>query len=85
MTIALLLLVALLAFSNGANDNSKGVATLVGYGAARPFQAHDLLTDAHYLWQGPRNYVLIDPHSVPAQIFRLRRRVRTEQDFDYFL
>ena len=58
---------------------------LLGVDPARPFQAHDLLTDAHYLWQGPRNYVLIDPQTVPAQIFRLRRRVRTEQDFDYFL
>ena len=58
---------------------------VLGVDPARPFQAHDLLTDAHYLWQGPRNYVLIDPQSVPAQIFHLRRRVRTEQDFDYFL
>ncbi len=58
---------------------------MLGLDSARPFQAHELLTDAHYLWQGPRNYVLIDPDSVPAQIFRLRRRVRTEQDFDYFL
>jgi PiT family inorganic phosphate transporter len=39
MTIALLLLVGLLAFANGANDNSKGVATLVGFGAARPMPA----------------------------------------------
>src|SRR4051812_21407863 len=39
MTITLLLLVALLAFANGSNDNSKGVATLVGFGAARPTQA----------------------------------------------
>jgi PiT family inorganic phosphate transporter len=39
MTIALILLVALLAFANGSNDNSKGVATLVGFGAARPTQA----------------------------------------------
>jgi starch synthase (maltosyl-transferring) len=53
--------------------------------SARPFQAHELLTGAHYLWQGPRNYVVIDPRSAPAQIFQLRRRVRTEQDFDYFL
>jgi starch synthase (maltosyl-transferring) len=58
---------------------------LLGVDPTRPFQAHDLLTDAHYLWQGPRNYVQIDPHSSPAQIFRLRRQVRTEQDFDYFL
>jgi PiT family inorganic phosphate transporter len=36
MVVALLVLVALLAFANGANDNCKGVATLVGYGAARP-------------------------------------------------
>jgi starch synthase (maltosyl-transferring) len=57
----------------------------LGVDPARPFQAHDLLTDAHYLWQGQRNYVRIDPHSVPAQIFHLRHRVRTEQDFDYFL
>lgn len=34
MTIALLLMVAFLAYANGSNDNSKGVATLVGYGAA---------------------------------------------------
>jgi len=57
----------------------------LGVDPSRPFQAHDLLTDAHYLWQGKRNYVRIDPQSVPAQIFRLRHRVRTERDFDYFL
>ena len=39
MTVLLLILVALLAYANGSNDNSKGVATLVGYGAARPGQA----------------------------------------------
>ncbi|HUF79407.1 MAG TPA: alpha-1,4-glucan--maltose-1-phosphate maltosyltransferase [Thermoanaerobaculia bacterium] len=51
----------------------------------RPFQVHDLLTDARYLWQGPRNYVELDPASVPAHVFRIRRRARTEEDFDYFL
>jgi PiT family inorganic phosphate transporter len=36
MTIALLVLAALLvAFANGANDNAKGIATLVGSGMAR--------------------------------------------------
>lgn len=34
MPFLLLLLLALLAFANGANDNSKGVATLVGFGTA---------------------------------------------------
>lgn len=57
----------------------------LGFEVDRPFQAQDLLTDAYYLWQGPRNYVEIDPRAVPAQIFRLRRRLRTEHDFDYFL
>jgi PiT family inorganic phosphate transporter len=39
VTVAVITLVVLLAFANGANDNSKGVATLVGFGAARPRQA----------------------------------------------
>jgi starch synthase (maltosyl-transferring) len=50
-----------------------------------PYQMHDLLTDAHYLWQGPRNYVQLDPNFVPAHVFRVRRQVRSERDFDYFL
>ena len=56
-----------------------------GLAADTPYQAHELLTDAHYLWHGERNYVSLDPQRVPAQIFRLRRRVRREQDFDYFM
>lgn len=49
------------------------------------FQAHELLTDAHYLWTGHRHYVELDPAYVPAHILRLRRYVRREVDFDYFL
>lgn len=37
--IALSILIGLLSFANGANDNCKGVATLVGFGAAKPRQA----------------------------------------------
>jgi starch synthase (maltosyl-transferring) len=51
----------------------------------QPYQVHDLLTDARYLWSGSRNYVRLDPQESPAHIFRLRRKVRTERDFDYFL
>jgi starch synthase (maltosyl-transferring) len=57
----------------------------LGIDADRPFQVHDLLTQAYYVWQGPRNYVQLDPHSVPVQIFAVRRNLRREQDFDYFL
>jgi starch synthase (maltosyl-transferring) len=53
--------------------------------ADRPYQMHELLTGARYLWHGSRNFVQIDPHHVPAHVFRLRRKVRTEHDFDYFL
>jgi starch synthase (maltosyl-transferring) len=49
------------------------------------YQAHDLLTGARFLWHGERNYVELDPQAVPAHILRLRRRMRREQDFDYFM
>ncbi|HVT30785.1 MAG TPA: hypothetical protein VHE81_22455, partial [Lacipirellulaceae bacterium] len=51
----------------------------------RPYQMHDLLTDARYLWHGNRNYVELDPSSGPAHILRIRRRSRTERDFEYYL
>lgn len=52
---------------------------------AQPCQMHDLLSGARYLWHGGRNYVRLDPHTAPAHVFRLRRHVRSERDFDYFL
>jgi starch synthase (maltosyl-transferring) len=51
----------------------------------QPYQVHDLLTDARYLWHGPRNYVELHPQVMPANIFAIRRRVRTEHDFDYYM
>lgn len=51
----------------------------------RPYQVHDLLSDARFLWHGARNFVSLDPRQSPAHLFRLRRRVRTEHDFDYFM
>jgi starch synthase (maltosyl-transferring) len=58
---------------------------VLGMAADTSFQMHELLGGARYLWQGARNYVRLDPAHAPAHIFRLRRRVRKEQDFDYFL
>jgi len=49
------------------------------------FQVHDLLTGTRYLWRGTANFVRLDPTHIPAAIYRLRRRVRSEQDFDYFM
>jgi starch synthase (maltosyl-transferring) len=57
----------------------------LGLDPNQPYQVRDLLTDLRYLWHGPRNYVELNPRQIPAHIFRLRRRVRTERDFDYFM
>ena len=57
----------------------------LGLDADRSYQVQDLLTAACFLWSGAINYVEINPQVAPAHIFKLRRRVRTEHDFDYFL
>lgn len=56
----------------------------LGLVAETPYQMHDLLTGERYLWHGARNYVELDPHVMPAHIFLVRRRVRSEQDFEYY-
>jgi len=57
----------------------------LGVDAERAFQVHDALTGARFLWSGARNFVELDPTRAPAHVFRIRRRIRTERDFDYFL
>jgi starch synthase (maltosyl-transferring) len=57
----------------------------IGLDADHAFQAHDLLGDGRFLWQGSPNYVELTPESLPAHILRMRRRIRTERDFDYYL
>ncbi|MHC1727359.1 MAG: alpha-1,4-glucan--maltose-1-phosphate maltosyltransferase [Syntrophobacteraceae bacterium] len=57
----------------------------LGIDPGRPFLGHDLLSDEKYIWYGERNFVKLNPHVVPAHIFRLRKRIRRETDFDYFL
>ena len=49
------------------------------------YQVHDLLTETRYLWHGETNYAELDPKVTPAHVFRLRRKIKTEHDFDYFL
>jgi starch synthase (maltosyl-transferring) len=43
------------------------------------------LSEARYLWHGHRNYVELDPKAIPAHIFRIRRLIRSEKDFDYYM
>jgi starch synthase (maltosyl-transferring) len=48
------------------------------------YQVHDQLSNARYLWSGARSYVDLDPAGMPAHVFVVRYRVRSEADFDYF-
>jgi starch synthase (maltosyl-transferring) len=57
----------------------------LGIGNGETFQVHDLVSDARFLWRDESNFVELDPGVMPAHVFRVRRRVRTEEDFDYFL
>ncbi len=55
-----------------------------GLDADHPYQVHDLLTDDSFLWRGPRNYIELNLEPYPAHIFKIKRKIRTEQDFDKF-
>ncbi len=57
----------------------------LGVDEAAQYQMHDLLTDERFLWKGRHNFVRLDPARVPAHVMRLRRHLRSERDFDYFL
>jgi starch synthase (maltosyl-transferring) len=59
----------------------------LGMTADQPFEMHDLLTGARYLWQSAGNFVGLDPHVIAAHLFHVGRRgtARDERDFEYFL
>lgn len=57
----------------------------LGLQAEQAYQMHDLLSGAHFLWHGRRNYVSLDPQRCPAHVMQLRARLRRENDFDYFM
>jgi starch synthase (maltosyl-transferring) len=57
----------------------------LGVSPDETFQVEDLLTGARYLWRGPRAFLEINPATMPAQIFSVRRRIRTEREFDYYV
>lgn len=58
--------------------------TKMGLDPDTPFQVHDLLNGSRYVWSGKKNYVKLDPHTMVAHIFVVRKNVHTEQDFDYY-
>ena len=56
----------------------------LGVDSQQSFQVRDLLTGANYNWNGPHNYVELNPHRLPAHVMRLKRHPHTERDFDTF-
>jgi starch synthase (maltosyl-transferring) len=57
----------------------------LGITPGHPYLVHELLSDARNLWHNDWNQVDLDPQALPARIYRLHRRLRREQDFDYFM
>jgi len=55
-----------------------------GIAENQSYMVHDLIGDDTFIWQGPRNYIELDPHMLPGRIFRLKKRMKRETDFDYF-
>lgn len=43
----------------------------LGIDIRHPYKMADLLTGQRFMWQGPRNYVELRPHEMPAHILRL--------------
>ena len=60
-------------------DNAQDATTwldmaAIGLDPDASFWAHDELTDTTYAWQGPGNYVRLDPAVQPAHVMHLRPR-----------
>jgi starch synthase (maltosyl-transferring) len=51
----------------------------------QPYLVHDLLSEDKYIWHGERNYVELNPQILPACVLRIRKRLKRETDFDYFM
>ena len=56
--------------------------TALGVEGDGPFQVHDLLSNDRYEWRGYWNTVGLDPGTNPAHVFAVRKKARSEHDFD---
>jgi starch synthase (maltosyl-transferring) len=59
--------------------------TAVGIDVEQRYSVHDLLTERVYQWDGRRNFVQLDPEGIPAHMFTIKGKARTEEGFDYFI
>ena len=56
---------------------------VLGVDPDEPYEVHDLFGGGTFTWQGPDNYVELNPIVSPAHIFEVRSHRRTETDFDH--
>ncbi|MEW5803116.1 MAG: alpha-1,4-glucan--maltose-1-phosphate maltosyltransferase [bacterium] len=56
-----------------------------GIGPDQSYLVHDLISEVKYIWHGERNYVELNPNLLPGHILRIRKRLKRETDFDYFV
>ena len=71
------------------NYTQSGFVTLpldvLGIPLDRGYEVEDLLTGERYLWNGPRNYVELNPARMPGHILRIHRSLEIESEVDYSL
>ena len=46
---------------------------VLGVDPMRPYVMHDLLTGAHYQWEGAVNFVMLDPSGLAAHLFSVEQ------------
>jgi starch synthase (maltosyl-transferring) len=60
-----------------SRDTQSGFVTLpldeLGIPNDRGYEVEDLLTGARYIWNGPRNYIELNPSHMPGHILKIHR------------
>ncbi|HEV8109505.1 MAG TPA: alpha-1,4-glucan--maltose-1-phosphate maltosyltransferase, partial [Burkholderiales bacterium] len=46
----------------------------LGLAPHETFEVHDLLSGGRYTWSGSRNFIELNPHQLPAHLFKVVRR-----------
>ena len=72
------------AWVSGADGAADKDGAEVPAPPAQRWQMHDLLSQQRFVWEGDWHFVQLDPHRMPTHVFRVRRHVRRDQDFDVF-
>lgn len=54
----------------------------LGIDQGASYMVHELISEDKYVWSGRHNFIQLNPYIFPVHIFRLQKKLRTEQDFD---